>query len=215
MEDTSYSSDKGIVTVVVGVLIIIILVTASLFIYYNSQPPIPAPVLKNTFHSVQIHNKTQLPYTVVLPSTQKLEIPPGGTTHIALSNRDILTADSHTFDGTPIRYSFQYLDTSITDLFIGNSGIFTNKNASDETLFINDGPFPVMFIEKISKGGRRWASNIIPPKMQTSNHFVSSGSIWQAVHPTDERRPIAELSIGNVIPSKIIFDGKNLMPKSI
>jgi hypothetical protein len=209
--DNGGFQEKSLVTVVVGVLLIIILVTASLFIYYNSQPPIPTPLIKNTFHSVDIHNKTKLPYTVTLPSSQKIEIDASDTLRAAVSNGDIITAVARHFDGTPIQYSYPYLDPSVTDIFIGNSGIFTNKNVSEETQFVNDSPFPVMFIEKSTRGGRRWASDIIPPKMHASNQFVTQGSIWQVVHPTEERRPIAEISIGNIVPKKIIFNGKTLL----
>lgn len=207
----TFDADKSIVTAVVGILIIIILMTASFFIYYKSQPLIPAPIVKNTFHSIELSNKTKLPYTIRLPSTQKLELSPNDSVKVALSNRDTINATSRQFDGSLQNYSYQFLDPSITHLYIGNSGIFSNNSASDETLFINNAPYPVMFVEKSTKGGRRWASDIILPKMKVSNQLVADGSIWQVVHPTDERRPISEITVGRIIPSKIIFDGKRLL----
>lgn len=200
--------------VVLGFLIIGILIGIMFFMYYKNQGNNISlgqnPSTKNEYHSLVLENKTDLVFTVILPSAQNIDVQPSKKISFVLGMGDIISATAYNYDSSIIKYSYKLVDPAVKELFIGNSGIFSNLSASDTVTFVNDGPYPVMFIEKSTAGGRRWVSDIILPQTQSSDHFVSKRSIWQVCHPTDENLPISELVIGG-LPKKVVFNGKNLI----
>jgi hypothetical protein len=197
-------------TVVVGFLLIGILIGISLFIIFRNNSPSKKNI-NNAQQNLTLENKTNLTYTVTLPSSQHIDVGPFQKIQFAISVGDSINAMAYNYDKTISKYTYRLPDDNrIKKLYIGNSGIMSNTNAGENIIFVNDGSYPVLFIEKSTKGGKRWVSDIVPPKSRTGEkQFVSKRSIWQVAHPTDEDHPISEINIGN-IPKRVVFDGKNL-----
>jgi hypothetical protein len=196
--------------VIVGFLIISILIGISLFIIFRNNKTRKLDINKIQ-QNLTLENKTNLLYTVQLPSSQNIDVEPFQTIQFAISVGDMITAMAYNYDKTISKYTYRLPNNpKLKKLYIGNSGIVSNIDANENIIFANEGSYPVLFIEKSSKGGKRWVSDIVLSKSQTDkNHFVSKRSIWQVCHPTDEENPIAEINIGRV-PSRIVFDGKSL-----
>ena len=194
--------------VMIGFLVIGILLGISFFIYFKSNQPNKKVKLDNSYHSVSLENRSQLVYTVVLPSSEHVDVKPGDVINISMNLNDSISALAYNFDGSYVKYNFKLSNPKDSHLFIGNSGIFSNLTSGDVT-FINESKYPIMFIEKSPAGGKRWKSDIVLPDSETKDNFVSKGSTWQVVHPTDEDSPISELGVG-YIPKKLVFNGKNL-----
>lgn len=207
MEETKNSSAP---IVVVGFVIIFILLGIVFFIYLrggNKQIP-KVEVDDKSYHTLEVENKTPHVYTVVLPNKENIDIQPEGIAKFPVALGDTIRATAYNFDNSIINYYSKIDNPRITNLYIGHSGIYSNLSSGNIS-FVNASKYPVMFIEKSSKGGKRWGSDIILPGRETFGNFVHSGGIWQIVHPTDERHPISQLNIGT-IPNKLVFDGKNL-----
>lgn len=197
--------------VVVGFVIIFILLGIVFFIYLRGgRKQLPEVVVgdKGSYHTLDVENKTPFMYTVVLPNKEHIDIKPEDKVKFSIALGDTIRATAYNFDNTIINYYSKIDDKRITNLYIGKSGIYSNLSSGNIS-FVNASKYPIMFIEKSSKGGKRWGSDIILPGKETVGNFVHSGGIWQIVHPTDERNPISQLNIGT-IPKKLVFDGKNL-----
>lgn len=186
---------------ILGILLVV------LFIFYFINQNVPAG---RKYHAIEIQNMTKLNFTVFLPSKQKIEISPKNKITFFASFGEIISASAYNFDGTLIKYTYKVFNTNVKTLYIGNSGIFDDKNSSDTVTFVNESSIPVIFIEKSSKGEKSWSSDIIPPGSKIESQFVSRRSIWQVCHPTEENIPISEI-VGKT-PEKIIFDGRNIKP---
>jgi|694.fasta_scaffold12026_12 hypothetical protein len=197
-------------TVVVGFLIISILIGISFFIIFRNNETRKID-LNKAQQNLTLENKTNLLYTVKLPSSQNIDVEPHQKIQFAISTGDTINAMAYNYDKTISKYDYRLPNNpKIKKLYIGNSGIVSNIDASENIIFVNESSYPVLFIEKSIKGGKRWVSDIVLSKSQTEEkQFVSKRSMWQVCHPTDEERPISEINIGR-IPSRIVFDGKSL-----
>lgn len=188
---------------ILGFFTILLVITISYFVH-KVQP-------QDNKRTLEIQNDSRLNFTIILPTAQKIEVLPKNKISISANIGDEITANAYNFDGTLIKHIYKLTNRDIKLLYIGNSGIFDDKNLTNITTFINDSSIPIIFIEKTIKGDKKWSSEIIPPKSQTSNYFSSRKSVWQVCHPTEETIPIAEITF-NQTPRKIVFNGKTIHP---
>lgn len=198
--------------VFIGIVIMLLLLGIFFFIFIRSNNQDLGLNLfdrKDNYKSMDLFNKTNLMYTVVLPDGQNMNVEPGQKISFAINLNDSISASSYNYDGTISKFHYKITHPDEKNLFIGNSGIFSNLSSTNNVTFVNEAPYPVMFIEKSSQGGKRWASDIILPQNETQDHFVSKRSIWQVCHPTDETVPISTLTVGG-LPKKLVFNGKIL-----
>ena len=194
--------------ILIGFIIIGLLVGVGLYLYLRNH--------HNEYEEggehmiIKVSNTTTIPYTLSLPSGRKVKLAPKYSTKISATRHENITAEAHNYDGTATRYNYTLSHPEIKHIYITPSGIRTNVSGSDNVQFINQSYFPVMFVERSSRGGRRWASDIVPPQKSTSGNFVGKITTWEVVHPTDENQPIAEITVGGKA-QKLIFDGQRLI----
>ena len=158
---------------------------------------------------VIITNKSQIPYTVFLPDGRNIQLAPDQSARVSVAHYDIVSAKGYNVDGTLVTHSYNISNPTIHQLYISPSGFRTDNTGSDNVQLVNHAPYPVIFVERSSKGGRRWASDIVPPQGITEGNFIGARTTWEVVHPTTEDQLIAEITIGGRA-KKLVFDGQKL-----
>jgi len=193
--------------VLLGFVIIGILVAAALFLYMRNH--------HNEYDqggghkNIAVTNNSQIPYTVSLPNGRNFQLAPDQTAKVSVAQHDVLSANGYNYDGTPSSHNYTVSNPNIRQVHITPSGIRSNSTGAENVQFINQAHFPVMFIERSSKGGRRWASDIVPPTGITEGHFVGKRTTWEVAHPTAEDKPIAEVTVGGKA-KRLVFNGHQL-----
>jgi hypothetical protein len=212
--------------VLIGLIVIAVLVGIALYMYTRDHQT-PPPVESQGQNSFSIVNSTQLKYIITLPEDRKIELNPGQIEKVFLAEGDTIKAKAYTYDGLPLLHEYRVPrfprskdskeeDTESENLrekdkeskiYLTPSGFSSNASGSENVIFVNRGPYPILFIEKSDSGGRRWASDIVPPLSQKGGHFVSRGSTWEVAHPSNEDSPIDSITIGGKVQA-LLFDGK-------
>lgn len=194
--------------IIIAFIVVLILVGIVAYIYFKSH--------HNTFDqggghlSPDITNHTALLQTLHLPDKSTLAIPPHQTSGISAAQHSVITAESENFDGSKNKHNYRLSNPTISHLHITNSGFRSNITVSKDVDFVNSSPDGVLFIEKSTKGGRRWLMDRVPPFGVTKNHIVPKGTTIQVSDPAQEDSPIATLAVGGNV-HKIIFDGIKLI----
>nr|QBK86663.1 MAG: hypothetical protein LCMAC102_04600 [Marseillevirus LCMAC102] len=156
-----------------------------------------------------ITNESKIPYIITFANNKTIELLPDQQSKVSVGHHDILTAKGYNYDGTPVEHIYKISNPNANKLYITSAGFRSNISGADNVQFVNNSPYPIMFIEKSSKGGRRWASDIVPPHNTTKSHFVGKRTTWEVAHPTAENQPIAELTVHGKA-TKLVFDGSSL-----
>lgn len=192
--------------IMVGFIIIILLVGVALFLYtrnhHNERDRGGGEM------DILISNKSQLPYNVILPDSKML-ISPNTTIKVTLSQYDIIKATAHTYDGQELSYEFKVSNPKIKKIYLSPSGFSSNVSGEENVEFVNNSPYPILFIERSDSGGRRWGTDIVPPMSSSGGHFVAQNTVWEVSHPTDEDNPIDHLTVSGKV-KQIIYDGNSL-----
>lgn len=161
---------------------------------------------------VSVVNNSQIPYIVTLSDGRKLTLSPDQTAKVSLIHNQYIVASGYNYDGTPITHTYVVMNRNTKKLHITPSGFRTNIASNDNAQLVNDAPYPVMFVERSNKGGRRWASNIVSPHQTEDGVFIGSKTMWEVVHPTAEDSPISHVTVAGR-PKRLIFDGHKLFAK--
>ncbi len=197
----------GNAPIIIGFLIIAILLGLGFYLFGRSHH-VEYPEGREALN-IDITNKTQLPYTISLVNGKDIILEPDETTKLSVDLHDSVYAKSKNYDGTPVEHTYIASNKNATDIFITPDGFRTNVTASDNVRFVNEAPYPVMFIQRSSKGDRRWATDIVPPHSTVEGHLVGRNSTWQVAHPTNENKPIDEVSVKGISKS-LEFNGQHL-----
>ena len=193
--------------ILVAFIIVGILIGVALYLYTNNHHN--EYDQGGGYMAVSISNKAKVPYNVSLPNGSNVELSPDQETNVSVSQHDTVSATSYNYDGTPVTHNFKISNPQIKKIHITPSGFRSDVSGAENVVFVNNAPYPVMFIEQSSKGGRRWASDIVPPNSNTGGHFVGKRTTWQVAHPTDENNPITQITVGSKA-DKLVFDGETL-----
>lgn len=190
----------------IGFIIIILLVGVALFLYtrnhHNERDRGGGEM------DILISNKSQLPFNVTLPDSRML-LSPNTTMKVNISQYDIIKATAHTYDGQELSYEFKVSNPKIKKIYLSPSGFSSNLSGTEDVEFVNNSPYPILFIERSDSGSRRWGTDIVPPRSSSGGHFVARNTIWEVSHPTDENNPIDHLTVSGKV-KQIIYDGNSL-----
>lgn len=159
--------------------------------------------------TVLITNNSQIPYVVTLSDGRKLSLAPDQSAKISVNHNQPITASGYNYDGTQVNHTYVVTNRRTRNIHITPSGFRTNITGNNNTQLVNDASYPVMFVERSNKGGRRWASDIVPPHGVTDGNFVGARTLWEVVHPTSEDSPISQVTVGGR-PKRLVFDGNKL-----
>jgi len=161
------------------------------------------------YRSISLTNKTQLHHIVTLPDKREIMLLPEQKVDLSLSYDDVLNSKSKNFDQTKDHYIYRITNPKVSELYITSSGFKSNITGTENVTLINAAPYSVLFVERSSRGGRRWGKAIVPPYSDSKGHFVSKNTTWEVNRADQEDSPISELHVAGK-PSTLLFDGNVL-----
>lgn len=203
------SSKIFVMLIILGVLVGVIM-----FIYYthhHRNRKRDTDAINNVPMSVR--NVTNTPQHLLLPGGQRVTIQPGDTAEMTVPQNSNIRTETFLSSGEVIRDRFQVISTNPKqplEFYFTNSGVRSPTSISRDVRFVNNAPYPVIFVERTAQNGRRWGSDIVPPFSEITSDVIGNGTMWEVVHPTDEDNPIAKTTTG-FRNQAIIFDGAKLI----
>lgn len=197
--------EYGGLPVAIAVVIIIVLVGVALFIYASKHHN--EYETGEGYSTIEMTNRSSIPREIHFDG-QHFTLDVGEQKSISIPHHTNVLIKGYNYDGTVNEEFYRTSDLDAHHIYITNSGVKASTSGGTVEL-VNNSDIPVMFVEQSPQGARRWETGILPPRAIFDEYFVGKGTVIQAVHPTREDKPIAQLTV-NGIANKIVFDGKNL-----
>jgi len=185
-----------------GVFVFVAIIGIGCLWWLFTQPEAPEQF------QVVLENVSSIPYEVTSRQQTFTIAPDKALILEVFSGEKILTKAKYP-DGSQEDRSYT-ITKPITIILTHNTTPTEEGQGSQGVFFSNNSAFPVLLIERSKTGGRRWGSEIIPPRGTYQIAFVARNSTWEVVHPTAERTPIATVTVSGHA-KRFLFDGHDVV----
>ena len=192
--------------IIVAFVVIVIILGIIMYLFsnnprYNDIRPKAHTVL------MKVHNKTSLPYELIIPDTKDIVLEPEKDISLYVKSRDVIYAKAHYYDGEEVKHKLT-VTNNMDRIYITHDGLISGLGDLKTTNMTNDSNINVVFIQK-TKNGRRWGVYQVAAHSTAADKIIGLGTTWEVSAVGNEDSPIDSIVVSGV-PTEIVFDGGKL-----